>query len=106
MHRKIYYMILTVFFMLNVDLPARAEMTSLNYRIYSSVYASGGASSGSATYRINGTLGQPTPILKPSEWPFSDNYDSLPGFWFTVQNAGLSKRLKSIPWIPLLLLDD
>ena len=65
-----------------------AEMTSDNYRITSSVISGGGASTGSTNYQINGTVGQPTPLMDPIEQPYSENYDLYPGFWYAV--AGIS----------------
>jgi hypothetical protein len=38
----------------------------------------------STSYQMNGTLGQPTPLMEPGMDPFSDNYGLLPGFWYTI----------------------
>ena len=67
---------------------SEAEMTSDNYRITSSVLSGGGASAGSANYQINGTVGQPTPLMDPMDQPYSKNYDLYPGFWYAVAGIG------------------
>ncbi len=61
-----------------------AEMTSENYRIRSYVHSAGGVPTGSANYQINGTIGQPSPLMDPLEPPFSDTYDLYLGFWYVI----------------------
>lgn len=80
-----------------------AEMRSRSYRIPSSVLSSGGALVASVNYQVNGTFGQPTPLMEPSEPPFSDNYDLYPGFWYTLAYYEVPGWSKSLPLILLLL---
>ena len=61
-----------------------AEMASENYRIRSTVTSAGGVPAGSANYQLNGTIGQPSPLMDSLDPPFSDSYDLYPGFWYTV----------------------
>ena len=42
---------------------------------------------GSAGFRGQGTLGQPTPLMDPADPPYSDAYDLYPGFWYTLEAA-------------------
>lgn len=67
-------------------LVVNAQMTSPNYTIKSSVISGGGVPVQSATpmYKINGTIGQASPIMNPSVPPGSVNYLLNPGFWYTV----------------------
>jgi hypothetical protein len=59
-------------------------MSSTNYRITTSVVSGGGTPMASANYQMEGTLGQPSPIIDPLLPPQSTNYDLLTGFWYTV----------------------
>jgi len=61
-----------------------AEMASENYCIPSSVHSAGGNPTGSANYQINGTVGQPSPLMAALEPPLSDAYDLYPGFWHGI----------------------
>jgi hypothetical protein len=65
-----------------------AQMQSANYRITTTVVSGGGGSMNSTSFQINGTLGQPTPIMEDGMDPFSDNYSLLPGFWYTLTSGG------------------
>jgi hypothetical protein len=65
-------------------------MASDSYRILSSVNSAGGALTGSVTFQINGTIGQPSPLIDPLEPPFSDSYDLYPGFWSTLLTEPLT----------------
>lgn len=42
-----------------------AEMSSTNYRITITVVSGGGGPMQSANYQINGTVGQPSPLIDP-----------------------------------------
>jgi hypothetical protein len=65
---------------------ANAQMQSEHYRITTSVMSGGGGpmDSGSGTYRLNGTMGQPSPLMDAADPPYSLNYDLYPGFWYTL----------------------
>jgi hypothetical protein len=64
--------------------PAGTEMNSNSYRIRNSVHSAGGVTAGSANYQINGTVGQPSPLMNPLEPPWSGTYDLYPGFWYVI----------------------
>jgi hypothetical protein len=63
-----------------------AQMQSEHYRITTSVMSGGGGPmiSGSGTYQLNGTMGQPSPLMDAADPPYSSNYDLYPGFWYTL----------------------
>ena len=61
-----------------------AEISSTNYRIDTAVMSGGGASMGSANFQMNGTVGQPSPLMDPLEPPYSVHYDLYPGYWYTL----------------------
>jgi hypothetical protein len=65
-----------------------AEMASENYRIRSSVHSAGGVRTDSTNFQVNGTIGQPSPLMDPLEPPLSDTYDLYPGFWYTIGVSG------------------
>ena len=75
-------------FLVLLDSPVAADMSSANYRITTTVVSGGGAPMASGNYRINATLGQPTPIMEPGMEPYSDNFGLLPGFWYTIGASG------------------
>lgn len=58
---------------------------SENYLITTSVQSSGGAFMNSENFKINSTIGQPSPLSIGQEIPNSENYDNYPGFWYTVK---------------------
>lgn len=58
-------------------------MSSTNYTITTTVI-SGGGPMASASYQMNGTVGQPSPLIDPVLPPQSTNYDLLTGFWYTI----------------------
>jgi hypothetical protein len=66
---------------------AITEMASENYHMGSTTFSSGGAPTGSASYRMNSTFGQPSPLMNPIEPPISDSYDLYPGFWYAIVSA-------------------
>lgn len=68
-------------------LPAVAQMSSTSYRIPTTVMSAGGGPMGSANFQLNGTLGQPSPLIDPLDPPWSTHYDLLSGFWYTTGNA-------------------
>jgi hypothetical protein len=73
---------------LGVPIPGDAGMTSANYRITTTVVSGGGGPMASASYGLNGTVGQPSPLIDPFDPPWSTSYDLLTGFWYTL-DAGL-----------------
>ena len=60
------------------------EMSSPNYRITTTVMSGGGGPMSSASFQMNSTLGQPSPLMEQDMDPYSDNYGLLPGFWYTI----------------------
>ncbi len=64
-----------------------AEMSSTNYRITTTVMSGGGVPMGSANFQMNGTLGQPSPLMDPLDPPWSSTYDLYPGFWYFANDA-------------------
>lgn len=66
-----------------------AQMESDNYRIPTSVLSGGGGSSSSSSYQLQGTLGQPSPLMDPADPPYSDGFALYPGFWYTLIPACL-----------------
>ncbi len=81
-------------FMLLSPVQAAAEMSSANYRITTSVISGGGGPMSSANYRLNGTIGQPSPLIDSADPPYSQSFDLLTGFWYTV---GLEPLLSNCP---------
>ena len=69
---------------LGMPISGDAGMSSANYRITTTVVSSGGGPRASASYGLNGTVGQPSPLIDPDDPPWSTNYDLLTGFWYTV----------------------
>lgn len=88
MKKQIFYIIFTLTFILGSAIMSFAEMQSDNYRIPSSVFSGPGAHTGSTNYQIDSTLGQPSPLMDPSDPPSSSNYNLDPGFWYTVNASG------------------
>jgi hypothetical protein len=41
----------------------------------------------SANYGLNGTLGQPSPLIDPADPPYSTSFDLLTGFWYTLNDG-------------------
>ena len=103
MKRNLWVIPVMIGFLAILVMPAVAEMTSSSYRIHSSVLSGGGAFADSTNFFINGSLSQPTPLMKPLDSPFSDSYDLYPGFWYTIAYYEVPKRSKSLPLILLLL---
>ena len=64
-----------------------AGSSSENYSIPTSVLSGGGGAMGSAGFRGQGTLGQPSPMMDPADPPYSDAYGLYPGFWYTLEAA-------------------
>jgi len=85
--KKIFHSVLSLMFILVFSLAANAEMQSENYKIPTSVFSGGGVPIGSANYQTESTLGQPSPLMDPSDPPTSTNYNLEPGFWYTVAVA-------------------
>ena len=75
---------LAVALLLPVSMQA-AEMTSASYTMSSTVMSGGGAPMTSMSYKANGTLGQPSPLMDPGAPPVSLSYNLQPGFWYTLE---------------------
>ncbi len=88
MKNRTFYLFLILSFVFSFAVDAVAEMGSKNYRITTSVMSGGGAPMGSASYETDSTLGQPSPLMDPSDPPWSTSYELFPGFWYT-QEAGV-----------------
>ena len=84
MKRKMFSGLLILCFMLGLSSIGVAEMSSDNYTIPTSVLSGGGAPATSSNYQTNSTMGQPSPLMDPSDPPFSSNFNLEPGFWYTV----------------------
>ena len=76
--------VLMAFFVMGISSMALSEMSSDNYRVTTKVVSGAGGPMGSADYQLNGTVGQPSPLMDPLEPPLSENYDMYPGFWNVV----------------------
>ena len=63
---------------------AAAAMSSDNYRITTTVVSGGGGPMASDNYKMNATLGQPSPLIDPAHPPVSTYYEMLTGFWYTL----------------------
>jgi hypothetical protein len=63
---------------------ASAQMQSDNYRITTSVLSSGGGPTASDNFNNDATMGQSSPLMQGDQNPFSANYNSYPGFWYTI----------------------
>jgi len=74
--------ILTFLFCLAPNTDAE-EMSSDNFRIPTSVVSGGGTPMNSNNFKINATMGQPSPLMDPLDPPYSADYDLYPGFWYT-----------------------
>ena len=58
---------------------------SENYAIPTSVFSGGGGSMSSFNFNATGTFGQSSPLMDPSNPPYSFNYNLYPGFWYTQE---------------------
>ena len=84
MPKKLFRVIFITAWLLLFSSDTFAEMTSENYRIRSSVHSAAGVPTGSANFLLNGTAGQPSPLMDPLDPPLSDTYDLYPGFWYVI----------------------
>jgi len=82
--KKFISKIIFIFLLTNSPFLAFGEMQSDSFRILSSVQSGGGIPAGSVNYQINGTVGQPSPLMDPFELPLSTTYDLYPGFWYVI----------------------
>jgi hypothetical protein len=65
--------------------PVPAQMQSENFQINTSVISGGGTPPlSSASFRLNSTSAQPTPLMDPDDPPESTNDALNPGFWYTL----------------------
>jgi hypothetical protein len=60
-----------------------AEMDSENYHMRSTVISGGGSPIDSANFKMESTVGQPSPLMDSANPPYSDSYDLYPGIWYT-----------------------
>jgi hypothetical protein len=75
-------------FLMGMAVTVKAQMSSANYQITTTVVSGGGGPMASASFQTNGTVGQPSPLIDPADPPWSTSYDLLTGFWYTL-DAGL-----------------
>jgi hypothetical protein len=75
---------ITILIAMLVMTASAAEISSTNYRITTTVISGGGRPMSSSSYQINGTVGQPSPLIDPLFPPQSASYDLLTGFWYTI----------------------
>ena len=80
-----------------ISAPSWAGMASSSFQIPTSVISSGGIPMVSASFQVNSTLGQSSPI---NVQILSTNFRVEPGFWNSIY---YSKDLKVLPWLILLL---
>ena len=99
MRKRIFYSILPFVLVLVLAAAAIAVMSSTNQRIGTSVLSGGGTSMDSANYKMTSTLGQSSATGQSS----SSSYINYAGFWHPTEPK---IKVKVMPWIPLLLLDD
>ena len=71
MGKKTLYSILTVLCIVAVASEARAQRELPSYRIPTSVLSAGGAPMSSSSFRMNATLGQPSPLMPRAQIPTS-----------------------------------
>ncbi len=64
-----------------------AGMESDSYAITAEVLSGGGGAMTSTSYRLQGTIGQPSPLMDQNSPPYSDAYDLYPGFWYTLDTG-------------------
>jgi len=62
-------------------------MVSDNYSIRNTVLSGGSATTGSANFMLESTVGQPSPLIDSANPPYSDNYDLYPGIWYLLSLA-------------------
>jgi len=86
--RNIFIFMLLAFFLCLAQ-PSFAQMQSENYQIPTSVFSGGGAPAGSTNYQTHSTMGQPSPLMDPSDPPLSSNFNLEPGFWYTFEMAAI-----------------
>ena len=99
MRKKTFFSMLPLVLVLVFAVAAISAMSGTNYSLKSSVLSSGGTTMDSTTYQMTATIGQSSCIGLSSR----SNYITYAGFW---QPSEFKIRAKSMPWIPLLLLED
>ncbi len=87
MTKQFYYFGFILFATLISASGAFSDMTSTSYRMTSSVLSGGGVPMNSASYKSDATMGQPSPLMNPSDPPDSTTYDNSPGFWHTAADT-------------------
>jgi hypothetical protein len=99
MRKKTFFSILPLLLVLVFAVAAISAMSSANYSLKASVLSSGGTTMDSASYQMTGTLGQSSAIGQSSR----GSHINYAGFW---QPSEFKIMEKSMPWIPLLLLEE
>jgi hypothetical protein len=84
MKKKAFSLTIALVLILAFSLASFSQMQSDNYRITSSVISAGGGPTTSDNFKNDSTMGQSSPLMQGDQNPSSDNYNSYPGFWYTV----------------------
>ncbi|MGA1842916.1 MAG: hypothetical protein ACMUIU_20055 [bacterium] len=87
MKKRFLCIICVLFFILGFAFVVPAWMGSQSYRIQTSVLSGGGAAMDSASFQMESTLGQPSPLMNSENAPISSNYNLFPGFWYTIDSV-------------------
>ena len=99
MRKKTFFSMLPFVLILAFAVAAISAMSGANYSLRTSVLSSGGTTMDSANYQMTTTIGQSSAIGQSSK----GSHINCAGFW---QPSEFKIRAKSMPWIPLLLMDD
>jgi hypothetical protein len=84
MKKTLLSAVLASVLLLGAALAATGSMSSESYQIQTSVLSGGGGPMSSDNFSLNGTIGQPTPLMDPAPPPNSDSYTLYPGYWYTL----------------------
>lgn len=84
MRHKALTVLWVAVFVLGSAILSFADMESESYRITTSTLSGAGGGMGSSNYQTDSTLGQSSPLMDPSNPPYSDSYGLYPGFWYTL----------------------
>ena len=87
--KKIIWLAVMAALFLGLVNPAFSGMQSANFRIPTSHFPGGGASMGSADFKMQSSSGQSSPLLDATNPPYSSSYELYPGYWYTL-SAGMA----------------
>ncbi len=86
--KKIVWLAVMAVLFLGLSKPVFAGMQSANFKIPTSHFPGGGASMGSADFKMQSSSGQSSPLLDATTPPYSSSYELYPGYWYTL-SAGM-----------------